>query len=187
LKKASYLLIACIIVVVVGGLYYFFKDEPFNAQVPVQTEEKSEPDSGLTYIGNNIVEERDGRRLWELNSELIEIDPDTNNARLKNIKGIFYKDNGEKILMTAPQGFINSKSQDVDMVGEIKAIDSDGATFTAHKVHWAGVERRFYGSEGIVFTRDDTVITGDKIESDANMEKITVQGNARVVKGGAVQ
>ncbi|MBP2661343.1 MAG: hypothetical protein H6Q69_4375, partial [Firmicutes bacterium] len=28
------------------------------------------------------------------------------------------------------------------------------------------------------------VLTGDKIESDSNMEKIKVFGNAKVVKGG---
>lgn len=185
MKKTSYLAIACIVLLLVGGIYYFVKDEAIIPSPPPAQEASGDSAAGLSYIGNSIVEERNGKRVWELIADNIEIDPQTKRAHLKNLKGIFYQDNGGKIEITSAQAELDTQTQDVVMEYEVKAVSSDGATFTARTARWDGKGRHFYGSNGIVFTRDDTIITGDKIDSDANMEKVKVQGNARVVKGGS--
>ncbi len=185
MNKSSYLAIACVVLLLVGGIYYFVKEEAISSSPPPAQEASSESPGGLSYVGNTIVEERDGKRVWELTADNIEVDSQTKHVRLKNLKGIFYQDNGGKIDITSAQAELDSQTQDVVMESEVKAISSNGATFTAQKARWDGKGRHFFGSDGIKFTRDDTVITGDKIDSDANMEKIKVQGNARVVKGGS--
>ena len=62
-----------------------------------------------------------------------------------------------------------------------------GPAFTAAEARWASQERRLYGSGGIRLTREDAVITGDRIESDDKLAKVKVTGNARAVKGGTPQ
>jgi len=37
----------------------------------------------------------------------------------------------------------------------------------------------------VLLTKDDTIMTGDNIESDADMAKIKVYGHAKIIKGGA--
>lgn len=71
------------------------------------------------------------------------------------------------------------------MSANVKATASDGGTFTANEVRWSSKEQKAYGSGNVVFTKEDTVITGDKIESDSNMEKVKVFGNAKVTQGGS--
>jgi LPS export ABC transporter protein LptC len=179
--------IASIIVVLVGVLYYFVKEEP-PLPPPLPAEVAQDTESGImSYAGNELVEEQDGKRLWELNAETIEVDPNTKKATLKNMKGIFYRDNGGQITITAPQAFIDTQTKEILMVGEVHAVSSDGATFTAREARWFETDRHFLGTGGIKLTRDDTLITGDQIESDANMEKIKVQGHAYVQKGGTPQ
>jgi LPS export ABC transporter protein LptC len=167
----------------VGCCYYFFKEEPLEPQQAAGTP-KEEEAATLSYAGNSITEEKDGKILWQLGAETIAIDMNTKNTTLKNIKGTLYQDNGGKIDITAPEAFIDSKTKDIVMKGTVHALASDGATFTAQGTRWSDQEQLFYGSGDVVVTKDDTVMSGDNVESDKNMEKIKVYGHAKIVKGG---
>jgi len=184
MKKTTYLVIACSALFLAGGLYYFLKDEPLAPPAPVAVE-KIEQVSTLSYVGNSIKEEKDGKPFWELGAETIEIDVATKNVIMKNIKGIFYQDNGGKIVITAPGAVLDSKTKDIVMTGKVQAVASDGATFTAQETRWSGQQQRFYGSGNVALTKDGSVMTGDNIESDVNMAKMKVYGNAKIVTGGA--
>jgi len=141
----------------------------------------------ITFSGSSIVEHKNGKKVWELISESSQVDPKTNQVQMINLKGIFYRDNGGRIELIARQALLDTKTNDIFLDGDVKAVSSEGAVFTAPLARWSTKEQHFYGSGGIVLTREDTVITGDTIDSDANMEKVKVQGNAHAVKGGAPQ
>lgn len=183
MNKKNYMLIAAVLIMLIAGIYYILKDED-PSQPPAQATNTDQP-ANMSYSGNSIVEEQDGKRLWELGAETIEIDPNTKQAKIKNLKGVFYQDNGGKLEIVALQAFYDTKTRDIVMNGQIKAVSTDGAIFTAENARWTGSDRRIYGSGGITVIRDDTVITGDRVESDANMQKVKVEGNARIRKGGS--
>ncbi|MDR3592310.1 MAG: LPS export ABC transporter periplasmic protein LptC [Negativicutes bacterium] len=183
MKKNLYLAVACALLMLAGGLYYFFKEEP--AAPPPVVAEKSPTD--ITFAGSSIVEQINGKKVWELTSETAQADPDNNQVRLNNLKGVFYRENGGRIDLVARKALLDTKTRDIFLEGDIKAVSSDGAVFTAPLARWSANEQHIYGSGGIVLTREDTVITGDNIDSDANMEKVKVQGNAHAVKGGTPQ
>jgi len=184
MKKTTYLMIACSALFLVGGLYYFLRDEPLVPQAPAEVA-NVEQVSTLSYVGNVILEEKDGKPLWELGAETIEVDVTTKNINMKNIKGTFYQENGGKIHITAPGAVMDSKTKDIAMVGTVQVIASDGTKFTAQETHWSGQQAHFYGSGDVVLTKDDTILTGDNIESDINMVAIKVYGHAKIITGGA--
>jgi LPS export ABC transporter protein LptC len=184
MKKTTGIFVVCILLLLSSGLYYFLKDEPLPSSPP-KVEPTVQEASKLSYVGNSLTEEKDGKMLWELKAETIEIDDDTKNVQMKNVIGTFYQDKGGKIEIKAPEAFLDNKTKDITMPVKVEAIASDGGTFAANEVRWSGQEQRFYGSGNIVVTKDDAVITGDKIESDATMEKVKVYGNAKVIKGGS--
>lgn len=184
MKKTIGIVIACVIILA-SGLYYFLKDEPLPSNPP--EEPKSQQASKLSYLGNSITEEKDGKRLWELKAESMEIDVDTKNVQIKNLIGTFYQEKGGSIEITAPEAFLDSKTKEITMSVKVKATASDGGTFMANELRWSSKEQKAYGTGNVVFTKEDTVITGDKIESDSNMEKVKVFGNAKVVQGGSAR
>lgn len=179
MKNKKLMIIACVIILLVGCVYYFTRDN---------SDQQTDQDAGNVkpvFIGNEIIEEDNGRRLWQLKAERTEIDPQTKAVKMFNIKGVFYKKDGSSLEVVAPEANYDVNTKNILMVGNVKAVSSDGATLTAREARWEAAKRFFYGTGGITMTKDDTIITGDKIESDANMEKVKVEGNARVVKGGA--
>jgi LPS export ABC transporter protein LptC len=182
LKKNTFLVVVATLLLLAWGLYYFLREEP--PAPPMQVKETgSDPAANVSFVGSSIVEEQNGKRLWELAAGQIEIDPATKLVHFQDLKGIFYQDNGGKMTLTAHEAVMDPKTRDITLQGDIRAAASDGATFSAPQARWAGTDRRFFGSGGITMTRDDTVITGETIETDANIDKVKVQGQARVLKG----
>ena len=186
MKKATYLMIACALILLAGGLYYFLRDEPITPKEPIK-EAIVEQTGILSYVGNKITEQKDGKPLWELGAETMEIDVTTKNMKFKNIKGVFYQENGGKIEITAPEAVLDSKTKDIMMTGKAQAVSSDGATFSAQELRWMGQQQRFYGTGNVLLTKDNTVMSGDNIESDTSMTKVKIYGRAKVVEGGSPQ
>lgn len=175
-------LIAAVLIAVIGVLYWAFSEE-IHIQDP--NKKADEKPMAMSYQGNTLSEEKDGKKIWDLTAETIEIDPNTKNAVLKNIKGIFYQENGQTVTLTAPQATFDNKTRDITISDQVDAKTSDGATFKAKTVFWQGEKQLFRGEGNVIVTREDTVLTGDKLESDAGFVKVKVTGNAHIVKGGA--
>jgi LPS export ABC transporter protein LptC len=186
LNKTTYLAMACTLLLIVGGLYYFNRAESLIPPKPVQ-EANSNPAENISFSASSIVEHKDGKKLWELNAQTIQVDPTTKQAVLTDIKGVLYREDGSKIDLVARTGRVDSGTKDIFLEGEIKVVSSTGGVFTSAKARWSQQEQHIYGSGGITLTKEDTVITGDAIDSDAKIEQVKVQGNARAIKGGQPQ
>lgn len=184
MKKTTYLAIACFVLFLAAGLWYFVKDEPLPPkEVPAAETNNSLP-ANVTFAGSSIVEEHDGKRLWELSAENIEVDAATKQVTLHNLKGIFYQPSGGKIEVAALTGTIDATTKDITMDGQIVATSSDGARLQAAELRYLSQQTRILGSGGVSVTQQDTVLSGDKLESDTTLTKFKISGNAKVLKGG---
>ena len=177
------LAMACALLILIGGIYYFFwggsaTDSANSPSTP------SQAPLNLTFSGSSIVEEEDGKKLWELNADTIEAAPTGNTIYLNNLKGTFYREKDGKIEIIANRATLDTKTRDISMQGNIKATNSNGAVFMAPEAWWSGEPKHFTGVGGVTLTRGDTTITGEKLETDDKMEKFKIYGNAKVVTGG---
>ena len=185
MNKMAYVSLACVLLLVTGGLYYFFREEPVLPDtIPAVEQTTPQAASNLTFAGSAIIEEKNGQKVWELNAESIEVDASGKLVSLKKLKGIFYQEKGGKVDIIAQEGILDTKTHNITLQGDIKATSSEGAVFTAPQGRYEEQTKTFFGTGGITLIRGDTIITGDKIDADTNLEKVKVQGNAKVVTGG---
>lgn len=186
MKKTTYLAIACVVLFLAAGVWYFVKDEPLPPQVPAVEKKDSLP-ANVTFSGSSIIEERDGKRLWELSAENIEVDAATKQVTLHNLKGVFYQPSGGKLEMAALTGTLDATTKDIMMDGKIVATASDGARLEAAQLRYNSQQSRIFGSGGVSVTQQDTVLSGDNLESDTTLTKFKITGNAKVLRGGKAQ
>jgi LPS export ABC transporter protein LptC len=186
LKKTTYLAIACFVLFLAAGVWYFVKDEPLPPKVP-STETTNSLPANVTFSGSSIVEERDGKRLWELSAENIEVDAASKQVTLHNLKGIFYQPSGGKLEMAALKGTLDATTKDIIMEGQIVATASDGARLEAAQLRYVSEQSRIFGSGGVAVTQQGTVLSGDNLESDTTLTKFKITGNAKVLRGGKAQ
>lgn len=182
-NKSTYILIACVGLFIAGIVYYYAKPEPKESNEPAE-QAVQQAHINVVFDGTLIFEEVNGQRSWELKAESITLDPNTKLTHLNNIKGSVFHEKGEKVEFTAKNAVFEPDNRVITMEGEIKAQASDGGVFTAEKANYYSKDKKFKATGKIKLIKDNTLITGDKLESDANMEKIKITGQAKVIRGG---
>ena len=153
-------------------------------EIPEQTDEPQGPRI-MSYAGNTLSEERDGRTVWQMTASQVNVDIDTNDTSMVQIDGTFYTEDGRSLTLKAAEGRMDSRTRDVVLTGTIEAKTSDGAHLRAKEVKWTAAEGELSAEGDAEFVRDDIRATGDRIVSTDNFQRFSVIGNAHIVKGEA--
>ena len=153
-------------------------------EIPTQTDAPTEP-RVMSYADNTLSEERDGRTVWTMTAEKVNIDIDTNDTGMVKIDGIFYTEDGRTVTLKANEGRMDSKTRDVVLTGTIEATTSDGARLRAKEVKWTAAEGSLSAEGDAEFIHDDIRATGDRIVSTDGFQRFSIIGNAHIEKGGA--
>jgi len=166
----------------VALIYWAIVTQPTPQSKDVQptTENKS-----MSYSGNTITEAKNGVKIWEMTAEFIEVDATTQNVTLKNMNGKFYQTNGIVVTLTAPQAQYEAKAKNITIDGGVHATTTDDSDLKAQKMFWDAEAQTLTGEQNIILRHGDTVIVGDKIETQDGFQKVKVSGNAHITKGEA--
>ena len=153
-------------------------------EIPQQTDEPTGPRI-MSYMDNTLHEERDGRTIWQMTAEQMNVDIDTNDTGMVKIDGTFYSDDGRTLTLKADEGRMDSKTRDIVLTGTIEATTSDGASLRAKQIKWTAAEGSLTAEGDAELIRDNMRATGDRIVSTDGFQKFSILGNARIEKGGA--
>ena len=175
MSKKARILVAAIGAVAIALVVWAVSTVP-EAPVPqVQPEKRI-----MSYDGNTISEEKNGRKLWDLTSEKIEVDVDTQDMKLTGITGHFYAEDGKLAELKADGGVYGGKSKDVKLSGNIIVTYSDGAVLTSKELEWKNEAEILTASGDVKATREDVLITADKLEASESFNKIKAIGHAHI-------
>ena len=153
-------------------------------EIPPQTDVPAEP-RVMSYADNTLSEEHDGRTVWKMTAEQVNIDIDTHDTGMTKIDGIFYSEDGKTLTLKADEGRMDSRTHDITLTGTIEAATSDGAHLRAKVIQWSAAEKTLTASGDPEIIRDNVRATGDRIVSTDNFQRFSVIGNAHIEKGGA--
>lgn len=139
----------------------------------------------MTYDGNVITEEKDGRKLWELTAQSMEVDIDTQDASIENMDAKFYTEDGRVLHVTAPKASYKAKDKFLTVEGGITGDSTDGAHLKADRLEWSAKENQLslIGSAELQRDSDAIKAQGDKIESMDGFNKFKISGHAHLEKG----
>lgn len=145
----------------------------------------------ITYNGNTISEEKNGRTVWKVTADSITIDADTESVTLDGAEGVFYAEDGRTVTLHADHGKYDSASHDMELYMEgnapIAVVTSDGISLTCNKIEWTNGSGMLAAIGKVKLTREEDHLTasGDHIESTDGFSKIKIKGNGRITKGVA--
>lgn len=155
-------------------------------------QEKIEPPTVMEYEGNTIIEEQDGRIIWELTCDKMRVDTITQNIELDGVKAKFYQrdpekpddKDAEKIWeLTAAQGIYFQTQKNIHVEGDVKVINSDGAELVSEKIDWFGEQEMLVAEGNVIVTNDDGAkLWADTVNWFTAQEKIVATGNVKFAK-----
>ena len=167
--------------VLIGGFIWYISDEGPDITQKVK---KQMPDRMMSYSGNVLKEEKNGKLIWEVTAETMQIDIQTNAVKMQNMKGTFYREDGTITKLEADKASYNQKKNIITMEGAIEASQSDGGLLKADKARYDGKKKHLYCDGNVEVKKDGYLVTGDHMIADQKSGKIRVDGNAHAIQIG---
>jgi LPS export ABC transporter protein LptC len=103
-----------------------------------------------------FIEDKHGRKTWELEARLIEQYQDQNILLLEEVKVTFFTEEGRSFILSGNQGRVYQDSKNFELVGDVVLTSSDGYSLKTHSITYDHKERK-------ARTSDTVEIEGEQI------------------------
>ncbi len=150
-----------LLVMVVGGGFVFIRlwgniknEKAAEGREGVQKVSNEKADMSLEKI--RLVEDKHGRKTWELEARTVQQSNDDNIMILDEPKVTYYTEEGKIIIVTGTKGKVKQDSKDMELTGNVKLTSSDGYTLRTNSL-------RYFHQKKEVTTADPVVIEGDQM------------------------
>ena len=180
MTKNQKILIAIVLAVLAALCYWTVSTIPDRVTEEVPLEKRV-----MTYDGNTLVEEKDGKKLWEMTAETMEVDIDTQDAAITNIDANFYAEDGRVLHVQAPKASYKAGEKFLTVEGGLKGDSTDGLHVKSDGLEWHAKDSKLALVGNAELQRDSDAVKaqGDRIESLDNFKKFKIIGHAHLEKG----
>jgi len=153
-------LIIVVFVVLIGGIAAVSLWVNIEGRIAFDKREKL-PDVHIEGLESRLdkiqlVEDKEGKKTWELEAKSIQQEEDTKILILEDLKATYYTKDGRIVVVTGKKGKVNQESKDVEIAGNVVLTTSDGYKLKTNSAAYTDQTRR-------VTTSDPVEIEGEQI------------------------
>ncbi len=168
------LLISIALIVVVVSLILWANSRgrkpPDEIQLPKIAIEGA--DSRIETI--RFVEEKQGRKTWELEAKSMQHYQDQNVMVLEDVKLTFFAEDGRTFTLTGKQGTVHQDTKNMDLQGDVVATSSDGYRFKTHSVAYRHQEKKIQTGDPVELDGDQLWLKGRGMLVDVEARTVKV-------------
>lgn len=180
MKKQIIAVIALSALLISGFIWYIMDESPIVSK----TVRNQIPDQMMSYSGNVIKEEKNGKLVWKMTAETMQVNIETQAITMQNMKGTFYREDGVVTEITAEEAAYDQAKSLIMMKGSVEANESDGSSIKADTARYDSKKKRLYCDGNVEVNKDGYLVTGDHLVADQENGKIRVDGNAHAIQIG---
>ena len=132
-----------------------------------------------------LVEDKHGKKTWELDAKAIQQYQGQNIILLEEVKVTFYTEDGRSFILSGNKGKIYQDSKNMELVGDVLLTSSDGYRLKTQSVSYQHANKRAFTSDPVEIEGKEIQVvgTGMRVDMEAKIIKILSQAKTRW-KGG---
>jgi len=155
IKIAILLLIVLIAGIVLVSLWGNLREKKFSESTE-KIPKVSTGGADMRMEKVRFVEDKQGKKTWELEANSVQQYQDQNLMVLEDVKVTFYSKEGQTFILTGSKGKVDQSSRNVELVGDVVLTSSDGYQLKTQSISYRH-------SEKLVSTSDPVNIEGEQI------------------------
>ncbi len=150
--------------------------------VPKASNEKA--DMSLEKI--RLVEDKHGRKTWELEARTAQQNNEDNIMILDEPKVTYYTEEGKIIIVTGTKGRVKQDSKDMELKGNVKLTSSDGYTLKTDSLSYSHQKRKVTTADPVEIEGDLMHLVGQGMQVDMETQTLKVFNRVKTQwkKGG---
>ena len=110
-----------------------------------------------------------GRQRWRIVADYLTVMQNKETVLLHNVRATFYEKDGGTITVTGSRGRYDSKTQDVEIDGDVHGTSSNGRELFADRLQWGPESGRITGSGHIKLVQKRVIMYADRMISDTTL------------------
>ncbi len=128
---------------------------------------------------------KDGEKRWTLVAEKVEYDRDRNYTYFRNVKmDIFSRGGSEnKITLTADNAAYHNKTEDVEVEGNVTAVNNAGMRFETGRLFYESSRSMISTKDHVKFTDGKLAVEGTGMELMIKAKKVRILNNVTALIG----
>ncbi len=178
-----------ILIILIGGIVLV------SLWVNLQGKKNSQEQEVLPKISNDgadarlekirFVEDKHGRKTWELEAKSIQQYQDQNIMLLEEVKIIFFTKEKKSFIISGNQGKVYQDSKNMELVGDVVLTSSDGYRLKTHSISYDHLEKKVTSPDPVEIEGEQIRLTGIGmwVDMEAKNFKVLSQVKTRW-KGG---
>ena len=153
------------------------KEKPEKSKI---SGEKYFPDQAIENF--TLTHTNQGEKEWELEADRAEIYEKERKTIVHGLKLKFYDQGKITSILTANRGEISSPSGDMEVKGDVVVTsEREGITLNTESLKWDARRRKIFTDDFVRQEKAETIITGQGLESDAELERLVIKKDVRVI------
>jgi len=133
----------------------------------------------------HFVEEKHGKKTWELEAKAIHQYQGENVVQLEDVKVIFYSKDGRLFTLTGNQGKVHQDTKDMELVGNVVLVSNDGYRLQTHSMSYHHLSKQVKTSDPVAFEGEQISLTGKGMLIDMEAKTFKVLSHVKTLwKGG---
>jgi len=123
-----------------------------------------------------------GEKQWELEADRAEIYEREGKTIVQRLKIKFYDRGKITSILTASEGELYSQSSDMEVRGNVVVTsEQEKATLRTESLKWDSKRDKIVTDDWVRQERNNTIVTGQGLESDPELEKVIIKKNVKVI------
>lgn len=133
----------------------------------------------------HFVEEKQGKKMWELEARTIHQYQAQNLLFLEEVKVVYYAKDGRSFTLTGDKGKVYQESKDMELTGNVVFTSSDGYRLKTHSISYKHSNKQVKTPDPIEFEGEQIHLTGKGMLIDMEEKTFKVLSQAKTQwKGG---
>ena len=177
IKIAILISIGLIVVVVSLSLWVNYRLRKPADEVPLPRIAIEGADSRIEKI--RFVEEKQGRKTWELEAHSMQHYQDRNVMILEDVKLTFFTEDGRTLTLTGKEGKVYQDTKNMELQGDVVAISNDGYRFKTHSVAYNHQEKKIQTPDPVELDGEQLWMKGRGMLIDVEARTVKVLNGVR--------
>jgi len=179
------ILLSIVLVSGIAGvnLWVNFQAKKLVEKEPLPNVSIGDADMHLEKI--RLVEDKSGKKSWELEARAIQQFHDQNVIRIEEVKVTYFTKEGRSLVISGDQGKFYQDSRNMELVGNVTLTSSDGYRFKTHSISYNHSEKKVTTADPVELEGEQIRMTGKGMVVDMEAKVIRVLNQVRTtMKGG---
>src|SRR5512139_877567 len=181
MKRVRLAILVCMIfigaAVLAGFLFNLHGRKEIKEPDPLPKESAVDAKMYLEQI--RFVEDKNGRKTWELEAKSIEQHEDQNIVDLYDVKVTVYTKEGRSFVMSGERGTVNQKSKDAKLRGHVTLTTSDGYRLRTESVSYHHEKKQIDTSDPVEMEGEGFRVQGQGLFVDLESRFFRILGRVK--------